>query len=269
MSSNPRKRSPRARSGHPKRRSERPLDQTDQRGQRLQKVIAAAGVASRRAAEEMIDQGRVTVDGNVVRVQGMRVDPERARIEVDGERINVHPRHSYFALNKPAGVVTTATDPLGRTTVIDLVRTSKRVVPVGRLDVDTVGLVLLTDHGELVHRLTHPRFEVPRVYAAEVKGTMSREAGKELREGVRLEDGIARAKSVRIIRRAASRSLIEITMTEGRKHEVRRMLDAVGFPVIELVRVAFGPIELGTLPAGKSRKLSAEEVGRLLKAAGL
>ena len=269
MSSSPKKHVARPRPGQTKSRSGRLLEQDDPRGQRLQKVIAAAGIASRRAAEELIDQGRVTVDGAVVRGQGMRVDPERVRIEVDGERINVHPRHVYIALNKPAGVVTTARDPLGRTTVIDLVRTSKRVVPVGRLDAETVGLVLLTDHGELVHRLTHPRYEVPRVYAAEVKGTMSREAAKALREGVRLEDGVARARSARIIRRAASRSLVEITMTEGRKHEVRRMLDAVGFPVMELVRVAFGPIELGTLAAGKTRRLTAEEVGRLLQAAGL
>lgn len=265
MSSSRKKRSPaRATS-----RSSRPLERDDPRGQRLQKVIAAAGIASRRAAEELIDQGRVTVDGQVVRTQGTRVDPGRVRIEVDGERINVNPRHSYYALNKPAGVVTTAKDPLGRQTVLDLVRTSKRLVPVGRLDADTLGLVLLTDHGELVHRLTHPRYQVPRVYAAEVKGTMSREAAKSLRDGVRLEDGVARAKSVRIIRRAASRSLIEITMTEGRKHEVRRMFDEVDFPVIELVRVAFGPIELGALPAGKSRRLTPEEVGRLLKTAGL
>jgi 23S rRNA pseudouridine2605 synthase len=238
-------------------------------GQRLQKVIAAAGVASRRAAEEMIAEGRVSVDGKIVRVQGMRVDPASTRIEVDGERINVDPRHVYFVLNKPAGVVTTANDPRGRPTVLELVRTHRRVVPVGRLDANTLGLVLLTDHGELVHRLTHPRFQVPRVYAAEVKGTMSREAAGALKEGVRLEDGVARAKSVKIRRRAASRSLVEITMTEGRKHEVRRMLDAVGFPVIDLVRIAYGPVTLGPLPAGKSRRLTAEEVGKLLAAAGL
>ncbi len=238
-------------------------------GQRLQKVIAAAGVASRRAAEQLIEQGRVSVDGRVVRVQGMRVDPARARIEVDGERINADLRHVYFAVNKPAGVVTTAADPRGRPTVLDLVRTSRRVVPIGRLDANTLGLVLLTDHGELVHRLTHPRFQIPRVYAAEVRGTLSREAAAALREGVRLEDGIARAKAVKIRRRAASRSLIEITMTEGRKHEVRRMLEAVGFPVIELVRISFGPISLSALPQGKARKLTAEEVGRLLAVTGL
>jgi len=172
-------------------------------------------------------------------------------------------------LNKPAGVVTTASDPRGRPTVLDLVRTLRRVVPVGRLDANTLGLVLLTDHGELIHRLTHPRFQVPRVYAAEVKGTVSKEAATALKQGVRLEDGVARAKIVKIRRRAASRSLIEITMTEGRKHEVRRMLEAVGFPVIDLARIAFGPVILGPLPAGKSRKLTAEEVGKLLATAGL
>ena len=266
MSSNPKRRQ------QPRRRA-RPSGATPPKpaveGQRLQKVIAAAGVASRRAAEELIEQGRVSVDGRVVRVQGMRVDPARARIEVDGERINVDPRHVYFALNKPAGVVTTAADPRGRPTVLDLVRTHRRVVPVGRLDANTLGLVLLTDHGELVHRLAHPRFQVPRVYAAEVRGTMSREAATRLKEGIRLDDGVARAKAVKIRRRAASRSLVEITMTEGRKHEVRRMFDSVGFPVLELVRISFGPISLGPLPSGKSRKLTAEEVGKLLAATGL
>jgi len=267
MSSNP-KRSPRSRR-RPDRTPAKPTPTPSAEGQRLQKVIAAAGIASRRAAEQLIEEGRVSVDGHVVRVQGMRVDPTRARIEVDGERVNVDARHTYIVLNKPAGVVTTAADPRGRPTVLDLVRSHRRVVPVGRLDANTLGLVLLTDHGELVHRLTHPRFQIPRVYAAEVRGTMSREATAKLKEGVRLDDGVARAKAVKIRRRAASRSLVEITMTEGRKHEVRRMFDAVGFPVLELVRISFGPVSLGPLASGKSRKLSAEEVGRLLAAAGL
>lgn len=252
-----------------RRSRDRPSSPPAKEGQRLQKVIAAAGVASRRAAEELIDEGRVSVDGSVVRVQGMRVDPAHARIEVDGERINVDRRHVYLALNKPAGVVTTAADPRGRPTVIDLVRTARRVVPVGRLDANTFGLILLTDHGDLVHRLTHPRFQIPRVYAAEVRGTMSREAATRLRQGIELEDGVARAKTVKIRRRAAARSLVEVAMTEGRKHEVRRMFEAVGFPVLELVRISFGPISLGALPSGKSRKLTAAEVGRLLSAAGL
>jgi 23S rRNA pseudouridine2605 synthase len=232
-------------------------------------VIAAAGVASRRAAEQLIEEGRVSVDGATVRVQGMRVDPARARVEVDGERINVDPRHVYILLNKPAGVVTTASDPRGRRTVLDLIKTKKRVYPVGRLDADTVGLVLLTDHGELTHRLTHPRFEVPRRYLAEVRGNMSKEAVQRLIAGVRLEDGVARAAAVRVRRRAASRSLVEVTMTEGRKHEVRRMLDAVGYPVLNLVRIAFGPLVLGDLASGDSRRLTAEEVGRLLAAVEL
>jgi 23S rRNA pseudouridine2605 synthase len=267
MSSNP-KRSARSKR-RPDRARAKPGPTPSAEGQRLQKVIAAAGIASRRAAEQLIEEGRVSVDGRVVRVQGMRVDPTRARIEVDGERVNVDARHTYIVLNKPAGVVTTAADPRGRPTVLDLVRSHRRVVPVGRLDANTLGLILLTDHGELVHRLTHPRFQIPRVYAAEVRGTMSREAAAKLKEGVRLEDGVARAKAVKIRRRAASRSLVEITMTEGRKHEVRRMFDAMGFPVLELVRISFGPISLGPLASGKSRKLSAEEVGRLLAAAGL
>jgi 23S rRNA pseudouridine2605 synthase len=199
----------------------------------------------------------------------MRVDAARARIEVDGERINVSRRHEYILLNKPAGVVTTVRDPEGRPTVRDLIRSNRRLYPVGRLDAETLGLVLLTDNGELTHRLTHPRFQVPRVYSAEVKGHFSKSAADRLKDGVQLEDGIARAAKVRVRRSAAARSLVEITMTEGRKHEVRRMLDNVGYPVIRLVRTAFGPISLGTLPSGKSRKLTAEEVGRLLTAVRL
>jgi len=266
MSSSPRANRPAKRTrSAPKKRAAAPVGE----GERLQKVIAAAGIASRRTAEGLIDAGRVSVDGKIVRVQGMRVDPAHARIEVDGERVNVSSRHEYILLNKPAGVVTTVRDPEGRRTVKDLVRSNRRVYPVGRLDAETLGLVLLTDHGELTHRLTHPRFQVPRVYSAEVKGHFSKAAAEDLRKGVRLEDGMARAVKVRVRRSAAARSLVEITMTEGRKHEVRRMLDVVGYPVIRLVRTAFGPIRLGTLASGKSRRLSPEEVGSLLTAVGL
>jgi 23S rRNA pseudouridine2605 synthase len=232
-------------------------------------VLAAAGVASRRAAEELIAAGRVQVDGAVVRVMGTRVDPARARIEVDGERVDVDRSREYLVLNKPSGVVTTARDPVGRPTVVQLVRARGRVYPVGRLDADTTGLLLLTSHGELAHRLTHPRYRIPRTYLADVRGTPSREALDRLRAGVGLEDGIARASAVRVRRRAGGRSQVEITVTEGRKHEVRRMLEAVGHPVSALARIAFGPLSLGDLKVGKSRRLSPAEIGRLLAATGL
>jgi pseudouridine synthase len=238
-------------------------------GQRLQKVLAAAGVASRRAAEALIEQGRVSVDGEVVRVQGRRVDPDQVRIEVDGERVNVNPRHEYIMLNKPAGVVSTASDPQGRRTVVDVARARGRVYPVGRLDVDTLGLILLTNHGELAHRLAHPRYGIERVYLAEVDGTPPDAAIRRLTEGVPLAEGTARAARARIARRASKRSHVEIVMTEGRKHEVRRMLDAVGLPLRTLVRVGFGPLRLGQLPAGEQRALTPEEVGALLKAVAL
>lgn len=231
--------------------------------------MAAAGVASRRAAEELIAAGRVRVDGAVVRTQGTRVDPARARIEVDGERINVSTRYEYVLLNKPAGVVSTVNDPQGRRTVLDLAGARQRVYPVGRLDAETTGLLLLTNHGELAHRLAHPRYQVPRVYLAEVRGAITKDAERNLVKGVRLEDGWARAKAVRVRTRAPGRSQVEVTMTEGRKHEVRRMFEAVEFPVIRLARTGFGPLRLRGLPAGATRRLSAEEVGRLLETVGI
>lgn len=238
-------------------------------GIRLQKVIAAAGIASRRAAEELIVEGRVTVNGAVARVLGTRVDPERVRIEVDGERVNVHPRLVYVMLNKPGGVVSTSRDPQGRPTVVSLVREGVRLNPVGRLDVDTLGLILLTNHGELAHRLTHPRYQIPKTYLAEVEGSPTPAALKRLEGGVRLEDGPARARRARLRRKGARRSHVELVLTEGRKREVRRMFDAIGHPVVSLVRVEFGPVRLGELASGKSRRLTPAEVGALLEAVGL
>jgi 23S rRNA pseudouridine2605 synthase len=232
-------------------------------------VLAAAGVASRRAAEELIAAGRVRVDGDVVRVQGRRVDPKTARIEVDGDRIDVDPEHEYWIVNKPAGMVTTANDPEGRRTVAELVRGKRRLYPVGRLDADTTGLVIMTNHGEMAHRLMHPRFEVARVYVAEVKGAPDRRALDRLLEGIELDDGLARAKRVRAVGRARERGQIEIVMAEGRNREVRRMFDAIGFPVLQLVRVAFGPVRLGDLGSGHTRRLTPPEVGKLLSAVGM
>lgn len=238
-------------------------------GVRLQKVLAAAGIVSRRGAEELIAAGRVRVDGRLVTRLGTRVDPETARIEVDGRRVGVASGDEYFALNKPAGVVSTARDPQGRRTVVSLVPAEGRVYPVGRLDADTQGLILLTNHGELAHRLTHPRFQIPRTYVADVDGVVTRETLERLRRGVRLEDGVARPVSVAVLRTGRDRTQLEVVMTEGRKREVRRMLASVGHPVRGLVRTSFGPIALGTLRSGRARRLTADEVGSLLSSVGL
>lgn len=253
----------------PTRARPEPVAASERKGERLQKVLAGAGIASRRAAEEMIAAGRVSVDGTVVEVQGLRVDPETVRIEVDGERVNVHPSHVYFMVNKPAGVVTTANDPLGRPTIVEMVRSRSRLYPVGRLDADTLGLVILTNDGALTHRLTHPRYQVRRIYLAQVKGEIKPEAVQRLASGVELEDGPAKAHSAKIRRKARTRSHVEVTMTEGRKHEVRRMFEAVGFPVTDLVRIQYGPVKLGDLGSGESRRLSPEEVAALFRAVSL
>lgn len=238
-------------------------------GIRLQKVLATAGVASRRAAEELIAAGRVSVNGEIVRAQGRRVDPVVDRIEVDGGRIATDPTYDYIVVNKPEGVVTTARDPQHRQTVMDLVESEQRVYPVGRLDIDTTGLVLMTNHGELAHRMTHPRYEIERVYRAKVVGIPTDAVLHRLTAGVELEDGPARALAVRLVGSGARESQLEIVMGEGRKREVRRVLEAVDHPVIELARVAFGPLKLGRLALGGSRRLRPPEVGELLKSVGL
>jgi 23S rRNA pseudouridine2605 synthase len=230
--------------------------------QRLQKVMAAAGVASRRASEELIAAGRVTVNGEVA-VLGSRCDPTTDRVEVDGERINVDPDRVYVLLNKPRGVVTTADDPHGRQTVVDLVDLPQRLYPIGRLDQDTEGLLLLTNDGELTHQLLHPSFEVERVYVALVPGPVRKRTLAQLREGVELDDGMARVKRIRVLEEERSKALLEIVMTEGRKREVRRLLGAVGLSVERLARVAFGGVELGELGQGNWRFLTQREVGAL------
>ncbi len=213
--------------------------------------------------------GRVWVDGRAATTLGMRVDPERSRIEVDGKRVHVASGHEYLLMNKPAGVVTTARDPQGRTTVLDLIRSERRVYPVGRLDADTQGVLLLTDDGELTHRLTHPRYEVPRTYVAEVRGLVPPAAVRRLVAGVSLDDGPARARAAKVIRSVGNKTQLELVLAEGRKREVRRMLEAVGFPVLKLVRTRFGPLNLKGLRAGKMRPLTAAEVGELHKLVGL
>jgi 23S rRNA pseudouridine2605 synthase len=239
-------------------------------GVRLQKVLAAAGVGSRRACEELISEGRVTVDGETVREQGLRVDPEAVVVHVDGMRVTTASNRLYLALNKPRGMVSAMTDPDGRPTVGDLVVDRKeRLFHVGRLDADTEGLLLLTNDGELAHRLSHPSYNVPKTYLAQVIGPVQRDVGKRLRAGVLLEDGPVRVDSFRLIDSAANKVLVEVVLHEGRKHVVRRLLAEVGHPVQSLVRTAIGPVQLGSQRAGKLRPLSTQEVAALHTLVGL
>ena len=237
---------------------------------RLQKVLAAAGIGSRRACEVLIEEGRVEVDGQVVLEQGMRVDPSRSVIKVDGMRIPTAPGHVVLALNKPRGVHSTMSDERGRPCVGDYLSGRKeRLFHVGRLDADTEGLLLLTNDGELAQRLAHPSHGVTKTYLAQVRGTIPRDLGRRLRDGVELEDGIVRVDRFKVVTSAPGRALVEVVLHEGRKHVVRRMLAEVGHPVEGLVRVKVGPIGLGDLRSGKVRTLSIQEVGELYAAVGL
>lgn len=227
---------------------------------RLAKYLAHSGVASRRASEQLVFAGRVTVGGELVRDPARDVDGS-VPVAVDGEAVWVSDsQRAVYAVHKPRGVVSTAHDPQGRPTIVSLVPSSRRLYPVGRLDVDTTGLILLTDDGALAHRLTHPSFEVPRTYRAKVRHPPVREdALRALREGVELDDG--KTAPARAKRLATDR--VELTIHEGRKRQVRRMLEAVGHPVVALERVRFGPLRLGTLEEGRYRRLTAAEVERL------
>ena len=227
---------------------------------RLAKHLAHAGVASRRAAEQLIFDGRVTVAGKVVRDPARDVDGSLP-ISVDGRPVGAaEQERAVYVLNKPAGVVSTSHDTHGRKTVVDLIHADRRLYPVGRLDADTTGLILLTDDGELAHRLTHPSFEVPKTYRAVVRNPPVREpALRKLREGIDLDDGRTSPAKVRRI----SSGELEITIHEGRKRQVRRMCEAIGHRVESLDRVAFGPLRLGNLPVGGHRRLTAAEVERL------
>jgi 23S rRNA pseudouridine2605 synthase len=240
-------------------------------GVRLQKVLAAAGVGSRRACEALIAAGRVEVDGQPVRTMGLRVDPERSVIKVDGMRIaTAESGLVYLALNKPAGVVSTMTDPQGRPNLGDYVSGRReRLFHAGRLDADTEGLILLTNDGELAHRLTHPSYQVPKTYLAEVVGPIGRDVGKRLRAGIELDDGRVAVDSFRAVDRSGARVMVEVILHEGRKHVVRRLLAAVGHPVERLVRIQIGPVKLGDLRVGKTRALTRNEVGRLYHDVGL
>jgi 23S rRNA pseudouridine2605 synthase len=239
-------------------------------GVRLQKVLAEAGIGSRRYCEELIGAGRVAVDGQTVRRFGARVDPEHQVIKVDGKRIPAKPGLVYLAFNKPPKVLTAMSDDRGRKTVTDyLGDRSERLFHIGRLDYDTEGLMLLTNDGELAHRLAHPSFEVAKTYLAEVTGPVPKDLGRRLQAGIELDDGVATADRFRVIDRSGDRTLVEITLHEGRKHIVRRMLAATGHPVSRLVRTDVGPIRLGNLKPGASRDLTTREIGELYAAVGL
>ncbi|MFJ8002257.1 pseudouridine synthase [Streptomyces sp. NPDC096310] len=241
----------------------------EQEGERLQKVLARAGMGSRRACEELIEQARVEVNGEIVLEQGMRVDPEHDEIKVDGLTVATQ-SHLFFALNKPAGVVSTMGDPDGRQNLGDYVTNREtRLFHVGRLDTETEGIILLTNHGELAHRLTHPKYGVKKIYLAAIQGPLPRDLGKRLKDGIQLEDGYAKADHFRVVENTGKNYLVEVTLHEGRKHIVRRMLAEAGFPVDRLVRTSFGPIPLGDQKSGWLRRLTNTEVGMLMKEVGL
>ncbi|MFG2299050.1 pseudouridine synthase [Streptomyces sp. NPDC048603] len=241
----------------------------EQEGERLQKVLARAGMGSRRACEELIEQARVEVNGKIVTEQGMRVDPAKDEIKVDGLTVATQ-SYLFFALNKPAGVVSTMEDPDGRQCLGDYVTNREtRLFHVGRLDTETEGIILLTNHGELAHRLTHPKYGVQKTYLAAITGPLPREIGKRLQSGIQLEDGYAKADHFRVVDQVGKNYLVEVTLHEGRKHIVRRMLSEAGFPVEKLVRTAFGPIELGDQKSGWLRRLTNTEVGMLMREVGL
>lgn len=226
--------------------------------ERIQKILARAGVASRRAVEEMVVEGRITVNGRQARL-GQQVQPDADTVEVDGIPVGLRADLVYYLLNKPPGVVTTASDPQGRPTVVAMVPDEPRVHPVGRLDADSEGLLLLTNDGELTHRLTHPSFGVDKEYLAHVAGRPSRGVLRRLREGIELDDGPAKAMAVSL----PDPSIIRIVVHEGRNRLVRRMCEAVGHPVLRLVRTRIGPLADRKLPPGQWRELVPTEVREL------
>lgn len=229
---------------------------------RLQKVLAAAGISSRRECEELIRDGRVEVDRQVITAMGARVDPARQEIRVDGI-VLPSPKLVYYVLNKPTGVVSTNRDPDGRPRVIDLLPSDQRLFPVGRLDRNSEGLILVTNDGELANQLTHPKYGVEKTYAARVAGDMSQETLQSLRRGIRLAEGLARVTSVRVKRRHKQSTDLEIVLREGRNREIRRILARVGHKVLKLTRIAMGSLKLGDLPSGAYRILTPHELRSL------
>jgi 23S rRNA pseudouridine2605 synthase len=238
-------------------------------GERLQRVLARLGYGSRRGVEQLIVEGRVRIGERVAQL-GNRVDPARDQVSVDGVPVAADPELRYFALNKPAGVTSTLRDPHATRTIAELLpEGGPRLVPVGRLDRDSEGLLLLTNDGDLAHRLQHPRFGIEKEYLVEVDGDVPQRVARLLVHGVELEDGLARALRARIVERRRGRTAVALVMGEGRKREIRRMLVAVGFRVRRLVRTRIGPVRLGRLPPGKVRPLGSEEVRDLYRVTGM
>ncbi|HVM41525.1 MAG TPA: pseudouridine synthase [Acidimicrobiia bacterium] len=238
---------------------------TPTEGERLQKVLARAGFGSRRACEGLIAAGRVAVDGEVAEL-GRRVDPERARVTVDGVLVPTRADLVYYLLNKPPGVISTARDTHDRPTVVDLVPAEPPVVPAGRLDADTEGLLVLTNDGDLVYTLTHPSHGVEKAYLAEVEGVPSRGVLRTLRQGVELEDGVTAPARVALLQERGTVAALEIVIHEGRNRQVRRMCEAVGHPVRRLVRLRIGPVADPELAPGAWRPLTSDEVRALYEA---
>lgn len=246
---------------------------SDNEGVRLQKLLSQAGIASRRVAEKMIMDGRVEVDDRIVTELGTRVDPAVSVIRVDGVRISIDDTLVHLAINKPIGMHSTMSDDRGRPCVGDLiehrVRGNKKLFHVGRLDADTEGLLLLTNDGELAHRLMHPSYEVPKSYVATVLGSVPRGLGRKLKDGIELEDGPVRLDDFAVVDTVPGKTLVRVTLHEGRKRIVRRLLAEVGFPVQALVRTDIGGVTLGDQRPGSIRVLTQKEVGELYKAVGL
>lgn len=238
-------------------------------GVRLQRVLAGAGLGSRRRCEELIAAGRVEVDGVRIREQGVRVDPQRAVIRVDGVRVVTASGLIYLALNKPRGVLSAMSDASGRPTLADYIGDRpQRLFHVGRLDADSEGLILLTNDGDLAHRISHPSYQVAKTYLAEVAGPLPRDLGRRLRAGIDLDDGRVAVDGFRVVGSTGGRVMVEVTLHEGRNHVVRRLLTTAGHPVSRLVRRSVGPVQLGSLRPGRTRRLTQAEVGELYRAVG-
>jgi 23S rRNA pseudouridine2605 synthase len=264
----------RAQANAPRRKPAQPAEQGRdvhvEDGVRLQKVLAQAGLGSRRASEELIANGHVEVDGQLVTELGVRIDPATAVVHVDGLRIQLDQAKVTIALNKPLGVVSTMDDPKGRPTVADLIRNrEERLFHVGRLDADSEGLLLLTNDGELANRLSHPKYQIAKTYLVTVEGEVYPRTGRELLKGVELDDGIAKMDAVHVLQQIDGFAMLEVVLHEGRNRIVRRMFDAVGHPVTRLVRTRIGPIPLGDLKPGRTRVLGRTELGTLMGAVEL
>lgn len=255
----------------PRRPQADPVDHYDfydHDGVRLQKLMAQAGVASRRVCEQMIEEGRVTVNDEQVTELGVRVNPDKVTVRVDGISIQTNDKLVYMVLNKPKGVVSTMDDPEGRPCINDFLRKSMstRVFHVGRLDIETEGLLLLTNDGELANRLTHPSYEIPKTYLVQVRGPVESGVGEQMKKGIRLEDGVSRVDAFRLVDSTPGHVLVEVKIHSGKNRIVRRLFDAVGYPVEKLVRVEMGPIRIGSQKQGTIRNLSKVEIGELLAA---